>query len=103
MITRRQFLRGVLFERKPEPAPSDAPAEPWLLTARIGESCLAFGGDVCRVCADICVPAAIRFSPRLGGAAVPEVDNQKCSGCGACVAPCPAQAITLTHPDAASR
>ncbi|HUY01667.1 MAG TPA: 4Fe-4S dicluster domain-containing protein [Rhodocyclaceae bacterium] len=103
MVTRRQFLRGILSERKPEAAASDAHAEPWLLVARISESCLAHGGTVCRVCADVCVPAAIRFRPRLGASAVPEVDVQKCSGCGACVVPCPAQAITLAHPDAAPR
>ena len=100
MITRRQFLSGVLTERKPEPGASE---QSWRLVARIGKSCLAFDNTVCHVCVDVCVPAAIRLSPRIGGAPIPQVDNQKCSGCGVCVVPCPAQAITLVHPDATSR
>lgn len=56
---------------------------------------MARGNVVCRTCGDACEAAAIRFRPRLGGAALPEVDGEKCTGCGACVAPCPAAAITL--------
>lgn len=74
-------------------ANGDAP--PWRLQALIATTCMAFGNVVCRSCGDACLAAAIRFRPRLGGAAVPEVDGEKCTGCGACVAPCPAKAITL--------
>lgn len=70
-------------------------AAPWRIRARIGERCMAFKDTVCRSCGDACLAAAIRFRPRLGGAAVPEVDAGRCTGCGACVAPCPVQAIAL--------
>jgi len=72
-----------------------ADAPPWRIKAEIGSNCVAFKDAVCRSCGDACAPAAIRFRPRVGGAAVPEVDAGRCTGCGACVAPCPASAIAL--------
>lgn len=68
---------------------------PWRILPVFGEKCMARGNVVCRTCGDACAAAAIRFRPRLGGAALPEVDGEKCTGCGACVAPCPVAAITL--------
>jgi ferredoxin-type protein NapF len=71
----------------------DRPA--WAISAQIASTCMAHADTVCRSCGDACMEAAIRFRPRLGGAALPEVDGEKCTGCGACVAPCPVKAITL--------
>jgi ferredoxin-type protein NapF len=68
---------------------------PWRLLPVIGQTCLAQLGVVCRTCGDVCAPAAIRFRPQLGGSALPEVEESRCTGCGGCVAPCPARAITL--------
>ncbi|PKO91492.1 MAG: ferredoxin-type protein NapF [Betaproteobacteria bacterium HGW-Betaproteobacteria-10] len=67
----------------------------WLHIAVIGPSCLAQRGVECRVCEDFCAARAIRFSPRLGGSPLPVIDPEKCTGCGACVAPCPVDAISL--------
>ncbi|MCM2005655.1 ferredoxin-type protein NapF, partial [Pseudomonas aeruginosa] len=69
------------------------PAFPWIAT--IGEACLALAGIHCRSCQDACEPAAIRFRPAPGGVALAELDSQRCNGCGACLAPCPSQAIQL--------
>lgn len=68
---------------------------PWSIKAVIGPSCLARRDVVCRTCGDACEAQAIRFRPRLGGASLPELDPQACTGCGACVALCPAAAITM--------
>ncbi|MEX5328681.1 ferredoxin-type protein NapF [Pseudomonas paraeruginosa] len=68
-------------------------AFPWV--AAIGEDCLALAGIHCRSCQDACEPAAIRFRPAPGGVALAELDSQRCNGCGACLAPCPSQAIQL--------
>jgi len=68
---------------------------PWLLRASVGESCLARRGVECRACGDACDVAAIRFSPRLGGPPEPRIDQLLCTGCGACVRPCPVGAISL--------
>lgn len=71
----------------------DVSRRPWPSGIAIGEGCLAAQGVECRVCGEACDAAAIRFRPRLGGVPLPEVDDGRCSGCGACVPPCPVTAI----------
>lgn len=68
---------------------------PWLLLAQVAASCLAYRDIVCRSCGDACSEAAIRFSPRLGGSARPEIQAERCTGCGACVSTCPTGAVTM--------
>ncbi|HJW25289.1 MAG TPA: ferredoxin-type protein NapF [Rhodocyclaceae bacterium] len=68
---------------------------PWRLTPAVSQACLPRSGIECRSCEDACPASAIRFVPRLGGPALPAVDGERCTGCGACVAPCPAAAIAL--------
>ena len=68
---------------------------PWSIRARIGSACLAVQGVLCRLCEEPCEETAIRFRPALGGYALPEIDGEACSGCGACVSACPAQAIEM--------
>lgn len=68
---------------------------PWSLTAVIGPACLPRHGVECRSCGDFCDARAIRFAPRIGGSPLPEIDRERCTGCGACVAPCPVTAITM--------
>lgn len=72
----------------------DAPA-PWALKASVGDGCLATHGTECRICGEACDVGAIRFRPRLGGAARPELEPARCTGCGACFAPCPVGAIAM--------
>jgi ferredoxin-type protein NapF len=76
---------------------------PWQLKAGLGASCLAQRDVVCRSCGDACGEAAIRFRPQLGGAARPELDAARCTGCGACVGVCPVAAIKVTQPQDISR
>lgn len=68
---------------------------PWQLKAQVANTCMAYRDVVCRSCGDICAEAAIRFSPRVMAAALPEVIADRCTGCGACVAVCPAGAVTM--------
>ncbi len=68
-------------------------AKPWDVVAHIGDTCLAKRKVECRVCGEACDAGAIRFRPALGGVALPELDTSLCTGCGACVAPCPVHAI----------
>ncbi len=68
---------------------------PWRLAPQIGADCVAQQNVVCRSCGDICTAQAIRFRPRLGGAALPEPTAELCTSCGACVSVCPARVITM--------
>ncbi|MFC1673509.1 ferredoxin-type protein NapF [Pseudomonadota bacterium] len=75
----------------------DEAASPWDLIAQIGSSCLSAKGVTCRVCGDRCDARAIRFQLAVGGVANPVLDQSACTGCGACVAPCPTGAVEIKH------
>ena len=68
-------------------------AFPW--HARIEQQCLALNDIHCQSCQDACEVRAIRFRPRLGRAPAPELDADACTGCGACLAVCPQDAVRL--------
>lgn len=68
---------------------------PWPMRAVIGDGCLAQRSVECRVCGEACAYGAIVFRPTLGGIAPPAFDAARCTGCGACVAPCPVAAIAV--------
>ncbi len=70
----------------------------WTHRARVEQHCLAQLGVMCRCCEDACEPRAIRFPLALGQVPRPEVDTDSCNGCGACVAPCPENAIVMAPP-----
>ena len=74
----------------------DTTQKPWSFGIVIGEGCLAAQNVECRVCGEACDADAIRFRPRIGGVPLPDVDNAACTGCGACIAPCPVVAVTRT-------
>ena len=67
----------------------------WPWKAVIGETCFSLNAIACRTCQDTCEQAAIRFRPALGGNAMPLLDKDACTGCGACAAACPAGAIAF--------
>lgn len=74
---------------------ADPTVPAWQIRASIAENCLAHRQVECRICGEQCGEDAIRFQPQVGGIASPEIDNDKCTGCGACVAPCPTLAIRI--------
>ena len=67
----------------------------WPYKAVVGDACLPKRGVECRVCGDFCDARAIRFAPRLGNCPLPDIDNTLCTGCGACVGPCPTAALRI--------
>ncbi len=75
----------------------DTSTNPWTLRARITERCLAHHGVVCLVCGEQCAVRAISFPRLLAKTSMPVVDPGRCNGCGACVEPCPAQAISMQY------
>jgi ferredoxin-type protein NapF len=86
-LTRRSLFRGKLLARP---------------VALIGEGCFAKSGIVCRTCGDVCPEQAIRFRPRIGAPAQPEVNASACTGCDACREACPTSSISIVGPGAAS-
>ncbi|MEK7990843.1 MAG: ferredoxin-type protein NapF [Thiotrichaceae bacterium] len=70
---------------------------PWTLKIQINHTCLAQQNVVCITCGEFCNDSAIRFPPKLGGIAHPELNFEQCTGCGACFAVCPTQAIQLQY------
>ncbi|WP_035853497.1 ferredoxin-type protein NapF [Deefgea rivuli] len=70
-------------------------AAPWSLRANISESCLAEQGIECRICGEACDERAIRFELAIGKVAHPHIKTEQCTGCGACLAPCPSQSIRI--------
>jgi len=71
---------------------------PWSYVASVGEDCLEHRGISCRACESWCEERAIRFRPALGGRTDIRIETTSCTGCGACVAPCPQNAISITEP-----
>ncbi len=72
-------------------------AGPVLLShvVEIDGGCLAMNGVDCQACRDHCPTDAIRFRPRLGGPFLPEINDDACSGCGACIGVCPVAAVAV--------
>ena len=73
----------------------DTEHPPWSLSIEINQACLSQLAVVCRVCGERCDGSAIRFRLQTGGRAIPEVDEDLCTGCGECVGACPTQAIRI--------
>lgn len=70
---------------------------PWSAIARVGAVCLSARGLACRVCAEWCDAQAIAFRLDVGGREHPEINAVTCTGCGGCVAVCPANAIAMEN------
>ena len=63
--------------------------------AVVGDGCLARNDVACQSCGECCPEQAIRFRPRIGGPFLPGLNEEICSGCGACLSVCPVGAIGL--------
>jgi len=84
----------------PQPFYHDATAQPaWPLVADINERCLSQQGVVCQTCKEMCPVDAIALTLVLGQVPVPSIQQDLCTGCGACIAPCPTQAIDILTPE----
>lgn len=107
-ISRRAFLGGMATEppraaaatpARPAHAAAD-PAGDVRLLARALPSCLAARAVYCRSCAEICPEGALRIRPLPRGLAEVAIDPDRCTGCGDCLAVCPADALILVEEDA---
>lgn|SRR5690606_5794789 len=62
---------------------------------QIAAHCLPQNAVDCQACRDYCPTTAIRFRPRLGGPFLPEINEDACTGCGACIGVCPVGAVSV--------
>jgi ferredoxin-type protein NapF len=69
--------------------------QPWRLKAEISGECLAINGTSCVRCIESCLVDAIVARPGLRGRVQMRVDETACTGCGACFAPCPVEAVSM--------
>ena len=75
---------------------SDSYLPPWHIKASIDlTNCLSMNGTICRSCGESCDDKAIQFNLKLGGIAEPILNQDHCTGCGACFSVCPVQIIEL--------
>ncbi len=80
---------------KPRALKKEADKRPWPYVATVTPSCLSSKGVTCRICGDNCQDQAITFRLAVGGRSTPTINISLCTGCGACVAPCPVDAIQI--------
>lgn len=71
--------------------------KPWQVTIQISDACLAKQGVVCLTCAEQCEVRAITMQHQEGWVAMPMVNPITCTGCGACVKPCPTHAVQVVR------
>lgn len=88
---------GACADACPQPLFTLRDAQPWPLRIKIDKRCIAFQGVNCRSCQESCEQQAITFHFNRLGVAQPEVHPENCTGCGACIAPCPVSATGLAH------
>jgi len=55
------------------------------------EGCVAHQGVICNACKEPCIDDAILFNGMFN----PVIDEDRCTGCGFCMARCPTQAISF--------
>ena len=91
------FCGECAFACTPRAIDRVADAQPWQLKASVRSACIAVKGVECRICGEACEARAIRFRPAPGGISAPTLELDRCTGCGACVAPCPVNATVVTQ------
>lgn len=70
----------------------------WSLNAHIDQtSCLAQSGIHCETCRDACDQSAIAKTHRIGLPPLLLIAAEMCTGCGACLPVCPADAVELVY------
>ena len=66
---------------------------PWPIKFHIDKKCLAVNEIYCQSCRDVCDSRAIKFDAFSARIPAPELNNNDCTQCGACIPVCPQGAI----------
>ncbi len=75
---------------------SDKTQPAWESQLTIKDNCLAKKFVFCQSCRDACEYQAIKFIYSQCAIPEPQINQDLCSGCGACVSLCPSQSIQLS-------
>lgn len=70
---------------------------PWQLRVVVQQDCLLEKKVLCQLCQEQCEQEAIVFARGGQDDLLPQILPEQCNGCGACVAGCPVQAISLQY------
>ena len=70
---------------------------PWAYVATTNSQCLPVNGVACQSCQDSCDQNAIEFN-YTKTIPTPDIINERCNACGACVSVCPTKAISIQLP-----
>jgi Na+-translocating ferredoxin:NAD+ oxidoreductase RNF subunit RnfB len=89
-VEEKAFSRRALFGLRRDRRADDGPR-----VAVVSSACLEARGTACRACETACDEDALRFRPVGGGRSLLTISPDRCTGCGACLPPCPARALTL--------
>ena len=80
----------------PEPLfKKDLSVPAWSTHLNLKDDCLAQQNIFCQSCKDVCEPRAISFSYKNGPIPTPEINQDDCTSCGACIGPCPSDSLEL--------
>jgi len=63
----------------------------------LNQGCLSEKNTLCRSCGEVCEHEALRFPLSVRGIVSPEINLEKCNGCGACIAICPTRALEIRY------
>ncbi|MCP4271503.1 MAG: ferredoxin-type protein NapF [Gammaproteobacteria bacterium] len=72
-------------------------ALPWNAIVMLNRGCLSEQNTLCRSCGEVCEHEVLRFPLSAGGIVSPEINEEKCNGCGACIAICPTRALEIRY------
>lgn len=89
------FCAACVQACEPGALSSQYTAAPWSSSLQVDPGCLAKRHVECRVCGDQCEHGAIRFALSPGLPPIPSIQAKSCTGCGACIAPCPVAALAF--------
>ncbi|MEN8257318.1 MAG: ferredoxin-type protein NapF [Thermodesulfobacteriota bacterium] len=91
------FCRQCLEKCPTQALTGELDTPPWSLKVEILSSCLVLQGTSCRSCGEYCPRGAISFQPAESGRSEVLIDQNNCTGCGACLGVCPAQCIRIEY------
>ncbi len=73
--------------------------QPWDAKVIVGSGCLSEKNTLCRSCGEACEHQALYFPLSIQGIVRPEINRDRCNGCGACIAMCPTEALEVCYPN----